>query len=227
MASDPFKKGNEPSAAAKWGNRILLGLFACVAGAMVTLIALSFIVPPMLQGVVDDYTDLEPNEFETAVLSEEAREDLDTRLNAFEEAINTGEPVEPMEIQDSELNGLIADDQNLNRKLMVQFRDGLLHANMSIPIDNDLELGPWRGEMRGRYLNGVAVLEPSINPNGLSVTLTDFVVKGESVPVWLHAVLQNEIDRLDWLHSDDVLATVSKLESIQIVGDRLVLHPKS
>lgn len=225
MGVDPYKNDGR-SPAAQWGNRVLLGLFAVAAAAMAALIAMSFIVPPMLQGVVDDFTEHEPTTFAEAAIPEADREAVEARFEAFEKAVDEGTPVEPLGITDRELNGLLAESDDTRDKVRLEFRDGLLHARMSIRIDNDLEIGPWRGQMQGRYLNGTAVLEPSIDSNGLSVTLTDFVVKGESVPGWMHSALQHEIDKLDWLHSEDVVEAVSKLESVQIEGDRLVLHPK-
>lgn len=225
MNPDPFKD-DTPSPAARWGNRLLLGLFGVVAAAMLVLIALTFIMPPMLQGVVDEYTEAEPTPFEAIEISETEREAFEVRYETFKGAVEQGDAAEPLAISEREMNGLIAESDDAEDRVRVGFRDGLLHAQMSIPIDSDLEIGPWRGQMRGRYLNGVAALKPSLNSDGLSVELTDFVVKGESVPGWMHSILQHEIDRLDWLHSEDVVEAVSKLDSIQIVDGRLVLHPK-
>ena len=225
MSHDPFRN-EEASPVARWGNRLLLGLFGVVAAAMLVLITLSFVMPPMLQGMVDDFTEAEPIAFEAVEVSEAEREDFERRYDAFEAAVALSEAREPLEISEREMNGLLAQSDDAAERVRVEFRDGLLHAQMSIPVDSDLEIGPWRGHMRGLYLNGVAALKPSLESDGLSVTLTDFVVKGESVPGWIHSLLQHEIDRLDWLHSEDVADAVSKLESIRIEGDRLVLRPK-
>ena len=96
---------------------------------------------------------------------------------------------------------------------------------MSLPIDQDLEIGPWSGSMKGRYLNGTATLQPELVNGQLKLHLEDFRVKGKSVPGWLLSQLQYQIDELEWLHSDDVRDTISGLSSIVVTHGRLTLHP--
>lgn len=213
-----------------WNRRAhiaLLTLFGVTALAMVIIIALSIVVPPIMQGVVENYTDEAPMDFDVVVMSEEERDAVDARLETFEAALEFDEDVAPLELTEYELNGLIGGDEEMKDEVLIAFEDGFIAVNMSLPIVSDLEIGPWSSAMQGRYLNGVAILDPQVTSDGLMLGLQDFMVRKESVPRWMLSLLQDEINRQEWLQSADVRDTISRLERIAVEGDELVLYPKN
>ncbi|MFP6582495.1 MAG: hypothetical protein VCD00_08035 [Candidatus Hydrogenedentota bacterium] len=205
----------------------LLTLFGVTALAMVVIIALSIVVPPVMQGIVKNYTDESPVVFDVVAMSEEERDAVDARLETFEAALESSEDVEPLELTEHEINGLIGGDEEMKEEVLIAFEDGFIAVNMSLPIDSDLQIGPWSSSMQGRYLNGVAILDPQVTSDGLVLELQDFLVREESVPRWMLSLLQDEINRQEWLTSQDIRDTISRLERIAVEGDELVLYPKN
>ena len=208
----------------RWSTIILFSLFGIVSLSMVVLIALSLLVPPAMQDMVETYTAVQPAELPHVTLSESEKEAVEARLDKFESALRDDVAVEPLELDAREINGLLPDDDT-ESTVYLSIRNGSLLAQMSLPLDSDLELGPWRSSMRGRYINGIAELRLMIEGETLEVDLVSFEVKGKPVPGWLRRVLQGEIDNMDWLDSQDVRDVIGRLRRIGLEDDRLVLYP--
>lgn len=226
MSGPPIKTEAE----SPWRHRanvVLISLFAVTAFSMTVIIALSIVMPPVLSNVVESYTDEAPLQLEVAVLTELERSDIETRLENFEAGFDSDEVRVPLTLTESEINGLLQDEEDLNGRLSVSFVGDLVEARLSLPIEQDLEIGPWTSGMKGRYLNGVAVLKPKLTAEGLILELKDFRVKNKSVPGWMLSQLQGEIDGLEWLQSDDVRDTISRLSDVVISDNELVLYPKN
>lgn len=207
-----------------WGTFLLFSLFGIVSISMSVLIALSLLVPPRMRDMVETYTAAEPAELPLSSLTELEKEAVEARLDDFEKALLEEVAVEPFRLAERELNGLLSDDDG-GAKAHLSIRNGSLLAQMSIPLDSDLEIGPWRSSMRGRYINGVAKLNLRIEGDSLAVDLISFEVKGETVPGWLRSVLQRELDKQEWFDSQDVRDVVGRLRRIGLEDGQLVLYP--
>lgn len=216
MQSDSDKRG--------WGTIILLSLFGLFSISMVILIVLSLLVPPVIDGMVEAYTDLESVPVPVVALTDSERDEIESRLETFGDALKEGQAVGPLVLNEREINGLLfADDEVATG--YVNLEEGTIRAQMSVPIRSDLELGPWRAAMDGRFINGVAELDIGIEGDILTADLVSFEVNGEDIPGWLHTVLQTEIDDMEWLSSEDVREVVADLEYIEFRDGRLIVHP--
>lgn len=216
----------DANSAKRWlANVVLFSLFGLCALSMVVLIALSLLVPPVLEDMVASYTDADPAVLPHVELTDEEREMVEGRLDAFEQALEEGGAVEALVLDERALNGLLSEDDG-GTQAYLSVEDEFLRVQLSLPLDRDLELGPWRSSMRGRYINGVAELGLRIEGDSLWADLVSFEVKGTAVPGWLRRVLQREIDDLEWFESEDARDVVGQLERIGFEAGRLVLYPR-
>lgn len=222
MAS--IEKQTDGQSKRHWGTVLLLTIFTMVSISMLILIVLSVLVPPTMDQLVETFTSAERSELPVVELSESERDEIEARVDAFEAALQTEEFVEPLELTMHEINGLLAgDDEKLQSHLSI--RDGHVFADLSLPIEDDLEFGPWRSSMQGRFINGTAELAISLKDDILSADLISFMVDGNDVPLWLRSILQRELDTNDWLASEDLRDITSRLERITFQDDSVTLYP--
>lgn len=217
----PDKLSNKKSIA----NRLLVLLFIITSLSMVILIVLSLIVPPAMDTMVETFTAAEPLELPQIEFTEIEKQDVKDSLKEFEQALKADEYVEPLKLDARQLNGLLAEDKK-SSNVHLSIEHDTIRAELSLPIDTDLELGPWQSSMRGRYINGIADLKLSKEGDILKADLVSFTVKGQTVPGWLRSLLQREIDKLDVLDSDDARDILSKLARIEFEDGQLVLYPE-
>ena len=145
----PDKLSNKKSIA----NRLLVLLFIITSLSMVILIVLSLIVPPAMDTMVETFTAAEPLDLPQIEFTETEKQDVKDSLNEFEKALKADKYVEPLKLDARQLNGLLAEDKK-SSNVHLSIEHDTIRAELSLPIDTDLELGPWQSSMRGRYING-------------------------------------------------------------------------
>jgi len=210
----------------KIGTAILLGCFGVAAFCMVVLIGAAFMVPRMIDGAIENYTDTEPQLPPPPEIAEEEGEDLLEQVESFAEALEEGEPTEPLVLDEEELNYLLqeaAKEEDFGGGVYVELHEDQVSAMLSVPIDEDVDLGPWSRDLRGRYINGRAMLDVDVSDGKLEVNLDSFSIKGREVPGWLLDMVQDLIDDSGVLRSEDVRKITEKLESLDIDEDQLTV----
>lgn len=221
----------------KWSDMIIFSLFAFLIGMTIMLVAASMVVPTIINKTVDTYTDVGPMAMPVIEHDEALQEEVEERLDSFvaaltgedvigEEGVGSTEIVDELMLNEAELNALLHGDENLRDTVRLSFHDGRLRTQLSIPLESDVDLGPWRASMRGRYINGVAEMELGLGESGLAVELVSFEVSGKQVPDWLLGKLQEEIEGEDFWASAEVQEVVEQLGGVEILGDLLILSPK-
>ena len=217
----------------KWSDIIIFSIFAFLIGMTIMLVVASMVVPKIIDKTVDTYTDSTPMVMPMLEHDEALQEEVEERLDTFVEALTrdesdnaTQEPVDELMLNEAELNALLHGDENLRDTVRLSFNDGRLRTQLSIPLESDVALGPWRASMRGRYINGIAEMEVGLGETGLAMELVSFEVSGKQVPDWLLRKLQEEIQGEDFWASEDVQEVVGQLGGVEILGDLLILSPK-
>ncbi len=224
--------GKTKSSKRDWSAILIFGIFAFLIGMTLFLVLASVVVPKVINQAVDAYTDIAPLAMPDVEYTEEFTEEVEDRVEAFAEALKVEDspetvPLKALELNEEELNALLHADESLRDTMHLSFEDGRLRTQLSIPLDSDVELGPWRASMRGRYINGIAELELGVGEKGLQATLLSFEASGKPVPGWMLKVLQRELNKEGFLDSDEVQQIMGQLEGIEVVGDRLVFSPKA
>lgn len=173
-----------------------------------------------LKGVINQYTSDTPAEIPVVELAEEEMAELTGRFEAYKEAIEGDQPLESIELTAEELNALIALDEEMKGRVHVTIENGLVGGEVSIPTD----MFPGGG---GRFFNATAEFEVGMLGDRLMVTVADATVNGEPLPGPFLEGLKGENLAKDAYNDPDTAAVLNKFESIEVVGDKIILTPKA
>lgn len=209
-------------------NCLLFGLIGCLVVFLllvVLIVVALYAGQSWISGMVDEYTDTEPAQMPEVDLTQEEMDAVSQRVEAFGEAVEAGEPVEPLRLTAGELNALIVNSdvwRELGGDAYVQIEDNQITAEVSIPLD---EFG-WE-MFQGRYLNGSATLTMSFEDGRLLVFAEDFSVKGEALPEEFRQQLRAQNLAEDVNEDREFMETFKGIESIVVEDDVLVVTPKN
>lgn len=215
-----------------WMNKALLAAFVVASGTMVSLIAASFFVPPMVDRWVETYTDAEPMRTGVAPADEAAERDaVEARLDAFIEGLDEDGGVESeLVLSEDELRLLISTESDVTKPrigMETKLLPGRIRAAVSVPIEEDVSLGPWQAETKGRYLNGYAVIRVTFARGSLELEVESVeTTAGDSFPGWATSLLNRTLDRERAGESEDAREVLDKLERLEIRQGELVLQAK-
>ncbi len=165
------------------------------------------------------YTSEQPRPIPVVEVSEERLQQLEARLEAFQETVEKGDTPEQMVLTAEDVNALISKEESLRGKVFVTIEDGLVEAEVSIPMDA-IPGG------KGRYFNGSASVDASLEDGVLIVTLQDAEVNGQPVPDAYMREIRKENLAKDMYKDPEVAKRLRKFESLVIEGDKLILNPK-
>lgn len=152
-------------------------------------------------------------------VSDEHIGQLEARLEAFQETIEKGDTPEQMVLSAEDVNALISKNEDLRGKVFVTIEDGLVEAEVSVPVDS-LPGG------QGRYFNGSVSVNASLEDGVLIVTLQDAEVNGQPVPEEYMRQIRKENLAKDMYKDPDVAKRLRKFERLIIEDDKLILTPK-
>jgi len=217
--------GKGKSDGIRWGHWLLIGGCAAACGSMVILIGLAFLVPRMLDSVIETYTDARPVPIRVVTLEDYELEELETRIDVFRASMEEGEPGAPLKLSEREINGLFqAEVDDFEGDVEFKFRNDQVIGNLSIPLDRDFKLGPWEKTLSGRYLNGEATFDLSIEQGQVDLTLAKFVVSGKELPDWVLAQVQERVDKQGWLDNENLKEFTRDIERLDIRSGEIVLR---
>lgn len=172
-----------------------------------------------LKGVINQYTSDTPADLPVVELPEEEMAALSARFDAYREAVEGNAPLEPIELTARELNALIGQNEDFQGHVHVTIEDGLVGGEVSMPTD----MFPGGG---GRFFNATAEFDVGMVGDRLVVTVADATVNGTPLPGPFLEGLKGENLAKDAYNDPDTAKVLNKFESIEVVGDKLILTPK-
>jgi hypothetical protein len=171
----------------------------------------------LLSGQVEKYTSATPAELPSVDYTDEQFEALEARVDAFAEAVEQGEtPAEDLELSAEELNALISQDEDMKGRVFIRIEDGQVSGDISIPTD------PLPGG-NGRFFNGSATLDVSMEAGVLIVTLADAEVNGEALPQQFVDAMANENLAKEAYKNAETAEVLRRFEEISVSGDKILL----
>lgn len=198
----------------------------CVYGCLITFLLVAFVVVGggfagywWLQGQVNRFTADAPADLPIVELSDDELAEIQARIDNFKETIEADETPDDLVLTAEEINALISKDEDLRGKVYVAIADGEVTGDVSIPTD-------FLPGGQGRYFNASATFDVSLENGVLIVTLTDAEVKGEKIPQQFIDGMGKENLAKDAYKDPEVAATLRRIESISIEGDKIVLKPR-
>ncbi len=201
-----------------WG--CILGGCLSVVGLMVVgVVAIGLGSAWFYNQQLAKYTSEEARPLPVVEVSQEELEELELRVETFQEKVDQGETPEQLVLTADQVNVLISQEEKLRGKVFVTIKDDLIQAEVSIPA-SALPGG------QGRFFNGSVSVDASLEDGVLIVTLQDAEVNGEPVPEQFMREIRKENLAKDMYKNPEMAKKLRKFESLVIEGDRIILTPK-
>lgn len=175
--------------------------------------------------LVDKYTATEAVALPKVEISAAEAAAAQERVKSFKAALDAGTPTEPLALTEKELNALIAnspDFADLKDKVYVGIASNRITGQISMPLDKFPI-----GKTAGRYLNGAAAFNVSMDNGVLLVTLDSLAVKGEPLPAQVLQGLAQQNLAKDVDQDVKRAELLRKIATIEVKEDRLVITPRA
>jgi len=202
-------------------------LFYCgIAFAVLLLIGclLGYLAVRFVKNQINNYTDSAPMTLPKVEMSDAEFKLLDQRVKSFADAVEQGKPAESLVLTEQDINALLAKSDNTKEwadKVYVSLKDSEIRGQVSIPLGDFGRIG------RGRYLNGEAAFNVSLENGVLIVTAQEIKVKGKPLPESIMSELRHENLAKDAYKNPKNAEALRKLERIQVKDGRLIVTARS
>lgn len=203
--------------APKQSRGCLYGCIFVVVGGLAMLMCAGIGGYWFVSSQVTKYTSPEPMKLPTVELSAEQMADLEKRVDSFTEALDKGEtPSEDLVLTADEINALIGKEKELKGKVFVRIEDGQISGDVSFPVD-------FLPGGKGRFFNGKATVDVSMDHGILIVIMTEAEVNGEKLPQdFIDAMAKQNLAK-DVYNDPDAAKVLRNFDSVAIEGDKLIL----
>jgi hypothetical protein len=181
-----------------------------------------------LAGLAVEYTEASPMQLPKVEASPSEQDALKRRVADFQKAMDAGKPA-ALALTGDELNMLIAGDASKSSwkdRVRFDIQGSDLKCQLSMPLD-DVAKVPGFGDLKGRYLNGSAVVKASMETGTLFVTLQSLEVKGKPLPPAFLQALRKENLAKEAYNDKDNAKFLNRLDGLKILDGALTLIGKS
>ncbi|KAA5541113.1 hypothetical protein FYK55_19690 [Roseiconus nitratireducens] len=195
-----------------WGCLIVAGLLISVVLCMV-IGSYWF-----LTNQIAKYTSDQPVELPTVQYSEEELATLEARVESFRQKLESGEtPEQDLVLTAEEINALIGKNEDLRGRVYVKIENGKVKGDVSFPLDN------FPGGS-GRFFNGSASFDVSMENGVLIVTADQAEVNGDPVPEAFMEGLRRENLARDVYKDPKNAKFMRQFKDIRIQDDKVILE---
>ncbi len=205
---------------------LTLVILAILAG-VATFFAVRYVLHKVT-ALIEQYTDSSAVALPAVTVSAADYETLKARLTEFQDALNGQAEAPPLTLSAADLNALITQDPSMKEwkdRLRVSLESNQVKGQISLPLDQ-LGAVPGLGRLKGRFLNGSAVLKASLENGLLDVHLMSIEVKGMKPPDEVMAPLREENLAKDLSSRPDFAANLRKLDSLEVKDGVVTLKAK-
>ena len=201
---------------------LFYGCLTCVV-LLLILAVLAVVAIRFVKNQVNAYTDSQPMKLPSVEMTDTEFQQLDQRVKAFGDAMEKGKPAEPLILAERDINALIVKAANLKEladKVYVSVNGNEVKGQVSIPLSR---LG-WLG--KGRYLNGEATFNVSLENGVLMVTAREIKVKGKPLPESFMSQLRHENLAKEASKDPKNAEAIRKLDSIQVQESQVLIKAR-
>ena len=200
--------------------------YGCLTSLVLLVIVcvMAFFAVRFVRNRINAYTDAAPMKLPKVEMAQAEFKELQGRVKSFGDALDQGKPTEPMILTERDLNALLADAPNtkeLADKVYVSLTGDQVKGQVSIPLTG---LG-WLG--KGRYLNGDATFNVSLENGVLIVTASEVRVKGQPLPDSIMSRLRQENLAKDVYKDPKNAEAIRKFQSLEVVDGRVIVRARS
>lgn len=197
--------------------------FTLLAVIVVVSVSVRLVAPRVIQHLAETYTAAAPQPIPRVALTADALDAAEDRIDYFREAVENEREAESLVLTEEELNGLLQrnDDEPVG---YLRLGDGVVTAQLSVLLEEDIPVGLWSAEVKGRYLNGEAILDVRIENGELRLSILSFHVQGHAVPSWMLRRIRERIEVDTLVEDDDTAEFIRRVKTLEALPGRLVLH---
>lgn len=200
--------------------------YGCLAGSALLMVVLVAALLGLLyfKKALNEFTDTRPAPLPPARVSPAQLDQLQRRIEAFEQTVRAHRPAAPLALSADDLNALIATDPNLEAlkgKLYLTIETNQLKGQLCVPLSGaGLELFP------GRYLNGSATFGLALSNGALRLNARSVRVRGKALPgLFLKRIRKQNLAQR--LNADPRVANaLDRLQDLQVKDGQLLFVPK-
>jgi hypothetical protein len=200
--------------------------YGCLTGVVLLALAcvLAFFAFRFVNNQINAFADSTPAPLPKVEMSDDEFQGLQERLQVFGRALKEGKPAEALALTERDLNALILKSPNakgFSDKVYVSLDGSNVTGQVSIPLSDFGRFG------KGRYLNGEAAFNVSLENGVLSVTARDIRVKGRPLPESFMEVLRKENLAGEACKEPKAAEAIRQFESIQVREGRVIIKARS
>tara|TARA_R110001592_G_scaffold347189_3_gene640504 strand:+ start:222 stop:899 length:678 start_codon:yes stop_codon:yes gene_type:complete len=179
-----------------------------------------------VSGFMEAMTETEPRPIPEVTMTDEEATAVSEKLEAFKTALNSGDSAEKeFSLTGQEVNVLIRSDDTakvFGDSVYVTIEGGEMKGEMSLRLGDLLPVA----FLENRYLNGAATFSVSAQDGRLYIYVEELKIKGETAPDSIMDQLRQENFAAEMMKKPDFEGTMAKIESVEVVDDRLVVRLK-
>ena len=173
-----------------------------------------------LSSTIAKYTADAPAELPTVEYDEAQMSELENRIETFQQELKSGQPpADDLVLTAEEINALIATNEDFRGRVFVEIVDGQVKGDVSFPL-SQLPGGS------GRYFNGSATFDVSMEDGVLIVTAQQAEVNGSPVPDTMMQGIRQENLAKDLYKDAENARFMRQFEDIRIEDDKFILRVK-
>lgn len=216
---------NETQPSKKTGCLKAFGIGCAVAFIVAILVVLigGYALKQWFGTLVNEYTETTPRALPALAVPQDRIDATLARVATFVNAIQKDEPAPALVLSADDLNILIQNHpewKELAGKAHVTIANDQLCGEVSIPLD------PLAKFAQGRFLNGAAACTVGMVAGQLVLYITAVEVKGKTLPEQFMNEFRTKNLAEDSNKKPEVIAVLSKLESIELRDNQLRIVPK-
>jgi hypothetical protein len=202
--------------------------YGCTTLAVVLVVIVVggfFAARSFVNKAIEKYTDTAPMALPKVEISAAEAAAVQDRVKVFKAALDAGTNTEALALSEKELNALIAqspDFAELKDKVYVGIVSNRITGQISLPLDKFPI-----GRTTGRYLNGSAAFNVSMDGGVLLVTLESLEVKGAPLPAQFLQGLKQQNLAKDADQDIKRAELLRKLQSIEVRDGRIVVTSRA
>lgn len=199
--------------------------YGCLTGLMLLLIAgvMAFFAVRFVRNRIANYTDTAPVTLPKVEMADADFKQLEARVKSFGDALDQGQPTEPLVLTERDLNALLANSPNtkeLADKFYLSLEGDEVKGQVSMPLR---QLGWLAGD---RYLNGNATFNVSLENGVLLVTASEVRVKDLALPDSVMSRLRQENLAKEIYKDPKNAETIRKIESLQVQNGQVIIKAR-
>lgn len=198
----------------------VMGCLGVMLLGFVSTAVMAFLAYRYADSQLQKFTSATPVVLPTVEFDEAELEELESRIENFQQQVNVGQENAEIVLSAEEINALINKNPDTKGRVFIKTDNDVLTCDVSIPL-TQVPLA------RDRFLNGSATLDVRTENGELHIHLLDVIANGEKIPEEIVRELRKEnlVDRMK--EDKDMKDLLDRVEEMRIENGNIILKLKA